>query len=296
MKVIGLASRLIRDLKVSSLSELPARDRLELLDAINGSLQEMDSLAAPHSKQATATFSVPAPQTVTITVTNGSNEISGYDFSDDDLFRTIRVEGDSIDNQIAGANLLRHPFSGASGSVSATFYGDAFKLNDSISEVASDFMLLETRTRVSQDFRRITGGLDYGYNHITSKKRSGRPERWWMEANAANQNPPAPSLVRLNTLPDTSYRLQADVIMAPLRVVFSDFSGESRGIPMRDEHIEAYLLPMCRGKMSTSPLWKDDSIKGKVDSDASSALEKYAVLSPKTLSTPANRVGTPKGF
>jgi len=293
MKTIALASRLMRDLKEKALADLTADARLEMVDAINSSLQKMDALAAPHSKQRPAAFSAAAPTTISIGVTAGSTEITGYTFTT--TYCTIRIDGDEIDNQIVGATTLRHPYAGETGTVSAVIYGDALLVPSTIAEIATDFFILETRSRVSQDFSRTIGTLDAGH-HQNTQKRTGRPDRWWMEANAANQGADVPSVIRFNTLPDRAYRMQADVVMAPLRVTFADLMDSDAALAMRPEHVESFLLPICRGALAASSMWANPDEKASAKSESEDALQRYSILAPKTLSTPANRVGTPKGF
>jgi hypothetical protein len=295
MKTIALASRLMRDLKEKSLADLTADTRLELVDAINFAGQKLHSLAPPHSKQVIASFSSPAPQTVSLGVTQGSTEITGYNFPESDFYRTIRIDGDAVDNQINGTNSLLHPYIGATGTVSAIIYGDAILVPSTIEEIVSDLHIIDTRTRVTQDFSKTIGSLDYGRNQAP-QKRIGRPDRWWPEAKAENQNPPVPSIIRLNTLPDVAYRIQADATKAPLRVTFLDLLDNESEVALRDEHIEAYLIPIARGHLTKSSMWANQEEKAEARSEQKAAMTEYSILSPKTLSTPANRVGTPKGY
>ena len=61
-----------------------------------------------------------APLAMTLGVAAGSAVITGPNtFTEDQLYRTIRIAGDEIDNQVTGANSLLHPYGGASGTVAA---------------------------------------------------------------------------------------------------------------------------------------------------------------------------------
>lgn len=295
MKTIALASRLMRDLKEKSLADLTADTRLELVDAANFAFQKLHSIAPPHSKQVIASFYVPAPRTVSLEVTEGSATITGYAFPDADLYRTIRIDGDAVDNQILGTDSLLHPYAGPTGTVSAVIYGDAILVPSTIEEIVSDLHIIDTRTKISQDFSKTIGSIDFGH-HQSPQKRVGRPDRWWPESKAENQNPPVPAIMRLNTLPDAAYRIQADATKAPLRITFLDIMDSDSEIALREEHIESYLIPIARGHLTKSSMWADSSTKAEAKDEAKTAMNEYSILAPKTLSTPANRVGTPKGF
>lgn len=296
MKTMALASRLMRDLKESSLAQLTAESRLELLDAVNGSLQELHDLAPPHSKIRDHAFFVHAPLELTLTVTQGSTTVSGDPIPESRSHCTIRLEGDAVDNQVRGTDTLFHPYAGPSGVVRAMVYYDAIAVPESIDEVVEDHLfILETRERVAKDSSRrgetwITGRIP------GRSKRVARPHNWWMESDARNSNPAAPALIRLDTLPDASYRMQARVSLAPGRITFVDMITDTASVPMRPQHVESYLLPLARARLTTSSMWRDADIKRSVEDKASVAKAAYATLIPQTISTQANRVGTPFGY
>jgi hypothetical protein len=296
MKVIALISRTMRDLKESSLAQLTAESRLEILDAVNGSLQELHDLAPPHSKIRDHAFYAHGPMTITLNVTQGSTTVGGDAIPADRRHCTIRLYGDAVDNQVRGSTELFHPYAGPTGTVSATVYSDALAVPELIDEVIDDHLwLLETRERVTKDSSRR------GETFITGRipgraKRIARPQNWWMESDARNANPESPALIRLDTLPDSSYRMQARVSLAPGRISFVDMLTDVASVPMRPQHVESYLLPLVRARMTTSSMWRDPEIKKSVEDKASEAKAAYANLIPQTISTQANRVGTPFGF
>lgn len=296
MKAMALASRLMRDLKEASLAQLTAESRLEMLDAINGALQELHDLAPPHSKIREHAFHAFAPVSTTVSVTQGQTAVAGDPFSASQFHCTIRLEGDAVDNRITGAGSLLHPYAGPTGSVGAMIYSDALALPESVDELIDDHLfILETRDRVVKDSTR--SGETWIYGRIPGReKRVGRPTRFWMEADARNANPITPAVIRLETLPDNFYRMQARVSLAPLRVSFVDLLTPVMEIPMRPQHVESYLLPIARGKMTHSSMWRDKEMIQSTRDAAASAKAAYANLIPQTISTQANRVGTPHGF
>ena len=83
--------------------------------------------------------------------------------------------------------------------------------------------------------------------------------------------------------------------MAPIRINLRDLLDKTSNIPMRTEHIESRLLPMVRGRLAGSEIWRNDKTSDKAISDGEAAINSYQ-LTPQYQSTPSNRVGTPHGF
>lgn len=285
MKAIAFANRLVRDLNETNITALTADARLELVDAINGGLQKLHSLAPQVSKETTGGITVAAPETVSIGVTNGSSEITGHDFGPDEFYRTIRISGDDIDNQIVGINQLLHSYGGPTGTVGATFYGDAAAVAEPYDEMVGDPIILETRTMLTNSGR-----------NWPCRKQVRRPEFYHVEANARNQNSPAPSVIRFDSLPDRLYRMEAKFTLAPARVTFSDLLAPGADIPIRAELVEVYLLPIARSILANSALWKNPATKASARADGTNAEITYEALTPKTLATPNNKVRTKRGW
>lgn len=287
MKAIALAKRLSRDLNEISVNEPTSDSKQELLDAINGALQRLDAIAPFQSKTTLASLYLESAAAVSIGVTRGGTEITGATFSTDQYGRTVRIAGDDIDNQIAGTTSLLHPYTGATGTVTATIYSDAIALPEPYVELVGDPVIIETgRTLAHHRIRAVTW----------HKKRVGEPRCYWVEANAGNRSPVVPAVIRFDTMPDKIYRLEVGMILAPARVLFSDLLTPGPELPIREEHVELYLLPIARGLLSTSILWRDADSKSSAREEAKIAEQKYEVLAPKSLATPNGRVTTKYGY
>lgn len=286
MKAIAFANRLARDIDEKSIVDLTADVRLEILDAINGGLQKLHALAPASSKETTAGLYVPAPETFSITVTSGSVDFTGRSFASDELYRTIRIGEDGIDNQVVGTNRLLHPYSGNSGTFNATVFADAILIPEPYSEMVGDPRILETGWSIPNKER----------NWLGRPRDVRRPECYTIENNARNRNSIAPALIRFDSLPDQIYRLEARFILAPERVTFADLLAPGVEIPLRSELVEVYLLPIARGILSFSSLWRDKDARKDVRDEADLAEKKYSALVPQYVGTPNNRLGTPPGF
>lgn len=286
MKAIALGNRLARDLG-GAFTQMDADARLEILDAINGGLQKLHAIASHESKITTASIYLAAPSIVSLGLTNGSATVTGHTFTPDDLYRTIRIDGDPVDNQIVSESELLHPYAGITGTVSATIYSDAATVPEPYDELVGNPFILELHRELVPHQPVIDP---------FAPRRIGEPEFYHVEANARNQNPPAPSVIRFNSLPTIAYRLSAKFTLAPSRVSFSDLLAPGADIPLRDEHIELYLLPVSRGILSASDRWKNPDTRSSVASLGDRAAADYEILVPRTLATPTNIARTKRGF
>lgn len=290
MNVASFANRLVRDLKVKSITELTADARQELQDAINGSLQRLHDLSPDHSKQGLASLVIGAPQTVTIEVEKGSKNIGLHVFTADFFYCSIRISGDSIDNQIIGETTLHHPYGGESGTMEAVVFHDAITIPESFAEIVSDPLVIETGTH-------LHNSRDNPWTHTGMRKNIGRPTSYWMESNARNQNPPTgPVVMRFGSYPDRLYRLEAEAVFAPARINFSDLLTTHAIIPLRDEHVESYLLPIARASLTESSLWDDKEKIQRVKDSGKDAEARYAILIPQYPATPTHRIRTRRGY
>lgn len=286
MKAIAFANRLMRDLKEKSLPDLTADARQEMLDAINGSIQILDSVAPAHSKITTGSIPLSPPETIEIGVTTDSTEVTGIQFIESQFYRTIRIDGDDIDNQIISATELLHPYAGETGTVSATIYCDAVSIPEPYSELVGDPRILDTDTLLVNSSQQCS----------QRKKQTCRPRFYHVEANARNRNPSAPSVIRFDSFPDKRYRIQSQFIMAPARITFADMLSKGEDIPFRAEHVESHLLPIARGILTSSSLWRDKETKKEARDASTAALISYESLVNQTLSTPRNFIGTKPGW
>lgn len=288
MKAVSLANRLSRDFSSDSFGELSADARLHMLDAINAALQRLNALSSPDSKKSMSSIMLPAPLHISIGVTNGSEQITGYTFTNEQLYRTIRIDGDGIDNQIVSPDGLMHPYAGQTGTVAAVIYADAQVIPEPYSELISDPRDISDRKQLEQashepDFQRRS-------------KQIGRPMCYWVESNARNQNPPAPAIIRFHPMPSAMFRYEAWFTLAPARMNFTDLLSEEADVPLRDEEIESYMIPLARKFMTSSKFWRDKEEKANARSEANDAEQAFSLLSQKTVATPNNRVRTRPGY
>jgi hypothetical protein len=290
MKIAAFTKRLMRDLREQDPAQMTADTRLELLDAINGTIQQVNSLAPFHSRITTAALELAAPVSVTLAVEKGSNQFTGYLATDADLYCTIRIDGDGdgADNQLTGSGDLLFGYAGETGTVQATIYHDALTLPQTIAEITGQPMLIENRTELIQDAGREMRGYQ--------RRAVETPRYWWVEPNAMISNPPSPAIFRVNSLPPVLTRIEVEVLASPARIRLEDMLAGDVSIPFRDDVIESYLLPITRGVLAESELWRNNDTRTSAIKRGESALSAYATLTSAFLTTPEHRCGTPRGF
>ncbi|MFT4175014.1 MAG: hypothetical protein QM627_00015 [Luteolibacter sp.] len=287
MKAIALAKRLARDLVNPDLATMSADDRLVLVDAMNAGFQRYHALSPDNTKITTGALFLPGPKTVTLEVEQGSPVFSGYAAALEDLYCTVRVDGDGIDNQMVSDTELLHPYAGPSGTVNATIYGDASALFEPVIGLASNPRVLESGRLLLQDAAKT----------VEAKTMTQKPLRepwcWWTENNGRVSGPVAPSIFRVDSLPPSALRIQGTFYMGPLRLNITDLTDNDAAVLFREDTLESTLIPLIRGELAASPLWRLDATRADA---IKRATEWVGITDIPQLSVPANRAGTPKGF
>jgi hypothetical protein len=287
MTVYSFIQRVCRDLVQTNPSNLTAEERQQIVDCVNASLQRMHDLAPDHSKVTAISLTLNEPKQITIGVTQGGHAFTGYVATDTDLYCTIKIDGDDVENQIVGAGEFLQPYAGQTGTVNATIYYDAVALPNEYSSIASN-------PRYANNHIELLQGHFPRRSRLLQRFAIGEPEYWMMEANA--QQDDFRSVFRVDRLPTSAIRLKATARIAPPRIRFLDTLAASTMIPIRPEHVESYLLPMVRGMLSETSLWKDKETRATASKRGEEVEARYEMMIPKQISTPSNTVGTPIGY
>lgn len=285
MKAFAIANRLLRDFDETAFTNLSSAARMEVVDAINGALQMLDAVAPIHTKLTTAGIYLQPSTAMSIGVTQGLTEVTGTIFTEEDYGKTLRIDGDNIDNQVVGISELLHPYIGPTDTVNATLYSDSVTLQEPYGELVGDPTIMETGRKLVHQKSVLS---------CYSQKPVGPPTCYWVEANA--QASSGMAMIRFNTLPDRAYRIQVEVTVAPTKVSLVDLLSPGPEVRLRASYIESYLLPIARGLLTLSTSWanKDTMVAAREAAQASEA--KFSLLTPSTLATPHNSAGTPRGF
>jgi hypothetical protein len=297
MTTVELISRVARRARSGGdFTKLSMLERMDVLSAINGAIQEVYELLPVYLKEQTLGFTLPAQVTVpALGVTNGSKVVTGYAFTADQIGRSILIEGDGVVNQLLGngTNLsLLNDYQGQTGTVGATIYGD-------------------TCYTTGVPFDRIVGNPEYGDQRQWPIMRRtgnpsdyqffgllqvGRPMYWWVQ-NMGNSQGNVPILVmKFFPMPDTAYTVKVRIAFWARRLVLADYDDAST-ITVLDQFLESALIPLALRQFMLSPAWERLGPQADQDvRDSAARAEVFLRKQPGQVGAPANQVGTPFGY
>jgi hypothetical protein len=263
--------------------------RADALQRLNAALQEMHGEGPAHVSKDEYDAKLRAGVAVTIAVTQDS-KTTGTITTHASWMNgcTIRISGDSIDNQIVsysgGVGALMHPHPGATGAVSATVYGDAIALPSNTVEVLPEPWLkgvrqLHPAANLSEFF---ATGVRYRLTDYEIEGISGNefavlrevdvPHTYWVQTRFLGNGTAAngEKYLRVNPLPDADYVVQMQLRYGPVAVTDADISA---GAPYTDPNKiielpigwhERVLLPILEYQYLTSPFFQNDSARADI--------------------------------
>lgn len=293
-----LLQRLIRRWKVSSLANVPADSMLQLLDCINGSIQEFYALCPAVYRKGQVSEILAAPVIHSVGVTSGSDTFTGYSAPDSLFGSTIVIGPDKNDNMLMPPGNLRDTYQGTSGTQNATIYGDAISLATNIETMLDEPELVGTLPRL----RRMDEYWGRPWNpslywsdsiNATPYRQVSIPRSYWVEANVPDLNGVPSFVFRVDPMPDKLYRVRFRALFYPQRLGMADMQRNT-ALTVNEAWIERLLIPLIHERMSDDGLWQGPNVKIVADKAmmARTGIEK---LSADVLK-PANRVETPKGY
>tara|TARA_R110000764_G_scaffold227597_2_gene317793 strand:- start:9175 stop:10050 length:876 start_codon:yes stop_codon:yes gene_type:complete len=291
MTTVELAIRLLRDLDVDDLTLLSAGGRLDMVTAMNTGLQKHHALSPDHLKTTQASVTLKAPESVSLDVTNGLSTFTGWTPTAAQLYSTLRIDGDDdLDHRVISTTDLLDDYLGTTGTKAATLYHDSISFYQPIEKIVSNPKI-------------DVGGGEIFHKHDsnwwdtfrTQRKRIGTPRFFCIEENAVNNGSDSVFSMRFDTMPDKNYRLRFDIQMSPQKVTFNDLVTPAN-LPVRDDHVESVLLPLCRKALFKSKLWRDKTTRAEVDDEALESSRSFELLAVTHIAPKGNRVGTPEGY
>jgi hypothetical protein len=250
----------------------------DVLGVMNSGLQEYFELSPTEVREDNLGAYLNAPTSVTLSVTNGSTTISSFTgYASWMLGCTIRLFGDTQDNEVTSSTQLARPFMGStSSSVAATVFGDAVQLDGTVGKVMdpvsvpNQIPLWPCTNRM--DFCRMAGypivtntdGTAYGYPFFWLVQKSiSRPLVWYLEsAYLANQSY-VPRRIRVAPMPDQAYSLSYKAAMNALRLQPTDIDNGDHVtdpgtlLPIVDTDVESILMRICAKGMTMLPTFKN---------------------------------------
>jgi hypothetical protein len=262
------------------LASAPQKERIAA--DLTATLQEIYE-QAPALYRRTLGASLDAPQTVNVTVTSGSvNVTTGAAFVQG---ATIFLGG--IHNQIFtenGQQRLLFPFAGSTATVSATLYSDCVALGDTVAQVLDEVFLADG-LRLSPRHTRadLLGGLrefpDYGRRlHVAgSTPTKGRPRCYWVEdfLLTGGTDHAAQRRLRFMPLPDSAQQVSYDVRLRAPRFTAADLGTDeedsTRTLVVANDYHESLVRPLFLKRWSGSPWFRDEAARQSLQEDAARA-------------------------
>lgn len=237
-----------------------------VLGALNGALQEYYGTGQSWKRRESRGALLRAPATVTVAVTNGSDEI---DFGEiwQDWFTgcTIAINGASTDNSIQSQTGLLYPYDGPSGTVSATVVHDCVTLASDVQSVLTPVRIVDgPPLHPVNSPEQLTLGRarerDYGHHQhipaypsaIRKSQSTGTPLFYFVDSYQSDSyaNPayrmlisPAPAAGMLIT-----YRA---------RLSFPTFYDQEhdQNIPVPHDAVDSIILPIAAQRLAASPFF-----------------------------------------
>lgn len=301
-----LASRLCRGLLVDSYGALPIRERLRVMDAANMGWAAYLGMLPMSRKETQVQRLLNAPLQITIGVTDASAVITyGTSFphapytAESELYgNSVQIPGDAKLNRLDTALTLMGPFLGTTGSVAATFYGDALKFTTDQLQIVQPPRWLATGASQSRSLIHLVPAnmppYWEAYPYLNTIE-SGEPLWYWTEPLRPSSSVASSTwLLRVWPLPAARGTLSFSLASYPAALSFDDLSANTEmAVPDREL---PWLLALCEQHLITSPIWNPDVDRRQVveaAGAANTALFNH-VQQPNTAA--AQSVGTPEGY
>jgi hypothetical protein len=280
---------------------LCAGDLDEALNAINGAMEECFALGPIElSEQQQAGILRPA--------TAASLDVTQYSTTIANLTTwaswmqgcTIRIGGDSRDNELISQTQLLRPFMGATAAgASASVYGDAIPLASSVLTVLGPVEIpeqMELCGVIGQEAFKRAIGMGFSRfantaNFAAQAKPIGQPTHWTVETRNLAANAFTQRILRVTPMPDKAYSLTYRAKVKPPAYAQSDFySGTDYatdpGTIIPFDWAESTLLPVALQRFSAHPACENGPMSAELARQAEMA-KRVFVESAKPMSAPA---------
>ena len=315
MTVSELAQRLAFYTPRRSLTGADLSTRQAIADSINAGIFEYLSIAPEHFRRIGVSHYVRAPETVSITVTEGSNEVGAGEFEEDMIGCAIDIGGGEVTNEVSSTNSLYRVYTGASGVITATVYFDSVPfldhrvvrlLSDPLIVGPSGYRLMRDEYGLRATGKDLPAQLPWvptswwfvQANNWT--RRTGMPTRYCLEPEGVSSGDAASFRIRLDPIPDRAMHIQFDVIYDAINIAVTDLETLMR-LPVLSQHVIPMVMPLCVANLASTPFWGENALGEKggremAMASASAARAKISSFIEKDIGVPNNRVRTRRGY
>ena len=276
------------DVSASLGSSTPGQRR-SLISIITAALQVCYS-RAPEAFAGQAGAIIPPPTNCTITVINGSPVITITGYPYDARGRNFQFGGQYYQVAITGPGTteLVEPWTGTSGNIAATVYGDAIELISTFHHLLGDVIVQGSGPLFAapdrQSFLNIRDGTttgDYGSRGAVARRPNSPdvPEAYWVEE--AFLSTGTKRYIRIAPFPNFSSRMNYTVEYKPREISVADLSDASIVLPMPGDFVDSIFVPLVLQRWTGSPWFRNESAKSEIARQFKEALQLLAGWSPQ---------------
>lgn len=296
MTIRDLSLLLLRDLGITSLSPSSTLDNSNtrgigtgdlnaVAAAITAAFQEIFE-HGPSSICERRMGGVLRGQTnVTLTATQFSTTISALTtYANWMLGCTLRIAGDTGDNELLNSTTLVRPYMGATGSaITAQVWGDSVRLDSTVSHVV-DPVTIPNYWQVTMAADRIelfntaaalpvvtSRTLPSGSGTLSLIKRTGVPSKYLVEGQYEPGTAYLPLYLRVAPMPSGDFPIEFRAKLLPPVFTSADIdNGDHSTDPatiIPASWVHSVLLPFARMRMSSDPLFNNREAAKSLDRD-----------------------------
>lgn len=309
MNSLQYGQRLTRNLIITSLSDLAAKDRTTVLDAANAGLDAyFDTLPSSRRQEEPRGSLLRAPVDHQINIIENATGFTyvsgtpwpagGYQTEDLLVGHSVRVSGSAHLNRLKGPGELLQAYLAASGEATATFYGDAVAYGHDDRRIVQPPRYLSPTSGSMRTLQPLTEELQQTlwnaeFARVPNTIQTGEPIYWWTEPWHQGETSAAPVwMLRVWPLPIVSTVLNYTLSALPAPLGFLDFTvARELRVPDRDL---PHVLALAEENLVGTTLWHKDADKREAHNTADRARLKLGRNDPFT--SEPNPVGTAPGY
>ena len=293
MNTVQLLQRIARRARSGDFTKLSMAEANDVLEAANTAIQQTYNALPAYFREITEGFVLPAPQPVTLSMTQYSSKLPAGVFTDAQIGCSLALDGDPAWNTVIATDTLLNPYMGLSGVVNGTLYGD------SCYSMRYPFERIIANPRFANQsqipiFRSEISPGNSGRANWLYMQQVGLPLTWWTQQMGNSQGSNPLLVLKFAPAPDQAYSINVRMSYWPKRLLYSDYQNATV-ITVPDQFIESVLIPLAHQALMATPVW----VKGDNDSDVATKAAEATLFAKNQLgqvASPSNRVMTPVGY